>query len=849
MTFKKRKLVYITACAKILVATWNPPDPHKEDNIKMYDVNAPMDQYIPPAPEYSELQQYENVVYNRDSYNNHMMPGTSNTEAPMHQYNSFASKHSELQQYENVVYNHDSYNNSMIPGASNSEAPTYQYIHPTPKYLKLQPPHENKIWDYNSYNNNSIVWEFYNPGVPTGSGLDERIGHEKIRNPSIEELIKEFRQAEHNPTLGMQLSTDEHTRRIDELIRESDIAELGTSVEHSVTELRQAEQNLNIGTQQSTDEFDRWLEKVIKEQETVELSTLMNDLGETPILEPIEEYKSYEVSEQSHSSTIPQSSEGSSYDYSNSTFLNMLLHSPVSFITAESIRMRFSGQFLSFLSSDQVIRVLIVLLENKLELLDEDQKEFIKMIFGHVDYSLELVITKNQVVMLVEAMMKSNVPDYFEQVFLTWKMWYSFTVREQEIMLKDVKMKYKREILVMLYLFVMNRDEDNSQQCEIFKDNIKNQYKKPGISKKKSSLANIIIKKGIWLNKALHIIIDTFDTCLLDIPVVFKDLNKYDVGAFWNFFKENLFSRYHISKSDALMYKSHVCYALTKFTREIGQINSLEQSSNVETNSKLYFDPENIKSEFRTWMKTSWCNNKLDDAAFINTYKKEFVNAFAMIRQITQSNNYNCNTFLELFDKVNLVNTSNKSYFTLLFSLTSENILKEWAKTRKWAEYIKKRSTASHSYQYLENLFMNNANNSLILHPAQTISFHVIKIHESFVKSNIKKNATMHREYYFYQRLLFHPRSIMFNDTFMLSYIEGLSKIGRLNSKEQRDQIARDLVFNEYYHEAVMKLKDKTVELEKEPRLVEFKKSIEKEYNLYKNREAIETERLIFKEC
>ncbi|KAI5176592.1 hypothetical protein PAEPH01_2390 [Pancytospora epiphaga] len=141
-----------------------------------------------------------------------------------------------------------------------------------------------------------------------------------------------------------------------------------------------------------------------------------------PIQNLIKEYETYEMSEQSHSSTIPQLTEGSPYDYTNSTFLNKLLHSPSLFITAESIRMRFSGQFLSFLSSDQVIRVLIVLLKNKLELAKEDQKEFIEMIFGHIDYSLELVITKDQVVMLVEKMMRSNVPDYFEQVFLTWKM-------------------------------------------------------------------------------------------------------------------------------------------------------------------------------------------------------------------------------------------------------------------------------------------------------------------------------------------------------------------------------------------------------------------------------------------
>ncbi|KAI5169271.1 hypothetical protein PAEPH01_0577 [Pancytospora epiphaga] len=808
MIFKKRKLAYMTAYAKIVVSTWNTSNAYKENNIEMCDAETPMHQYIPPTPEYLNLQQYKNVVYN-----------------------------------------HDTYNNPMIPGASNTETPTYQYIHPAPKYLELQPPHENEIWDYDSCNDNSIVWEFYNPGVPTGSGLDERIGHEEIRNPNMEELVTEFRPAEHNPTLGMQLLTDEYTRRIDELIKESDIAELGTSVEYSVTKLRQMEQSLNLGTQQLTDEHSRRIEEVIKKQETAELGTLVDELEEMPMHEPIKEHRPYDILEHAYNSTILQPTEDSSYEYSNSAFLYKFLRSPSPFITADSIRVRLSGQFLSFLSSDQVIRVLIVLLENKLELSNKDQKEFIEMIFGHIDYSLELVITKDQVVTIVEAMMKSNAPEYFEQVFLTWKIWYSFTVNEQEVMLKNARMKYKREILVMLYLFVVNKDENNSHQCEIFKNNIKSQYKEIGILSKGYLLEDVVIEGSGWNIGVLCTIIDAFDTCLLDIPAVFKDLSKYNISAFWNFFKKNFFSKYHIGKSDVLMYKSHVCYALTKFTREIGQINSLEQSNSVETNSRLYFDPENIKLEFRTWMKTSWCNNKLDDAVFINTYKKEFVNAFAMIRQITQSNKYNRNTFLKLFDRVNLANASNKPYLTLLFSLTSENILKEVVKTQKWAEYIKKKSNMSHNYQYIENIFMNNANNSLILHLNRSICLHIIKIYETFSKLNIKKNATMHREYYFYQRLLFHPRSIMFNDTSMLSYIKGLSKIDRLNSKEQRDQIARDLIFNEYYHEAVIKLKDKTAEFEKEFRLAEFKKSLEKEYSFYKNREAIETERLMFKEC
>ncbi|KAI5176591.1 hypothetical protein PAEPH01_2389 [Pancytospora epiphaga] len=224
----------------------------------------------------------------------------------------------------------------------------------------------------------------------------------------------------------------------------------------------------------------------------------------------------------------------------------------------------------------------------------------------------------------------------------------------------------------MLYLFVVNRDEDNSQQCEIFKNAIKAQYKEVSTSNEGYSLVGIIIN---WSYRNVE---------------VFKVLNKYNVGNIWDIFKKNFFSKHHIGKSDVLMYKSHICYALTKFTREIGQIDSSEQSNDVETNSRLYFDPKNIKLEFRTWMKTSGRNNKLDDAVFLKDYRKEFVNIFAMIRQITQSDEYNCDMFLEIFDRVNLANVSNKPYLTLLFSLTSENILKEVAKSQKWAEYMKK---------------------------------------------------------------------------------------------------------------------------------------------------------------
>ncbi|KAI5174810.1 hypothetical protein PAEPH01_2100, partial [Pancytospora epiphaga] len=772
----------------MLVASWNTPGPYTENNIDMHE-DEQYAQYNPSAPGYSELQPYGNRMWNHGSYNNPMIQGPSNIEAPTYQYNPPVPGYSELQPYGNRMWNHGSYNNPMIQGPSNIEAPTYQYNPSAPGYSELQ-PYGNCMRNHEPYNN-PMMWGSYNTGMPATGEPEERVNRREIETPIVDQLVAESRQTEQNMYSKIQPSVDGYGRRTTE---------------------------------------------IIDEQETAGMDIVEDNSEEMPIPELIEDYEPYDIPEQSHSLLVTQTIEGSPYEYSNSTFIDKLLHSPSPFIMSDAIRMRFSGLFLSFLSSEQVIRLLLVLLENKLGLSKKDQKEFIETIFGHIDYSLELVIAKAQVIMLIEAIMRSRVPNYFEQVFLTWKMWYSFTVEDQEKMLKYFKKEHKREILVMLYLFVINRDEANSQQCEIFKNNIKNQYKEIGVFKDGYTLKDVVIKMDNRNVEVLHIILNTFDTCLLDLPEVFKSMDENTVIAFRDFFNFYFFSWRRSDEPQFFRYKSHVCYALTKFTREFKQANDVGKS-NV---SRLYFEPVYIKYEFKNWIRILKKNNNVSTTTSVDEREKGFVNAFAVFRQITQSDKYNFDLFFKLFNRVDVTRKHNKPYLTLLFSLTNENILKELGETPEWIEYIKKKSVSLYSHRYIENFSINNANSKTTAYLKYIAMLYVTKMHEDLVNLIAKGGIIMHREYYFYRRLLFHPQFRIFNGMSMIGYIEGLNKIGLLNNREQRDQIARDLVFSEYYHKATKEI------LECSPKkgfwLLEFKKSIEKELEIHKNKEDIEKE-------
>ncbi|KAI5173327.1 hypothetical protein PAEPH01_1897, partial [Pancytospora epiphaga] len=496
MIFKRWKLVYIVASVKILVATWNTSDPCGEDDLEKYDAKYFFKQDS-AVPGHSKLESSENEMRNRNTYNNHIMQ----------------------ESYE-------------------VEAPRFQHSSTIPEYAELQQPHEIKMhdYDYDTYNDPMMIWVSNDIKIRTGDEPEERMDQGEVENPTIEHLMIENEQMEQNLNSGKQLSEDEYNTLMKYLAEEQEPVELDTSIDQSATEFRPVEQNLSSGVQLSKGEYSRRIAEIINEQKAVESNSLVDNLEEMPIQESIDEHRPYYVPEQFHSSVTSQSAEDPSYEYSNSTFLFNFLHSPSPLITADSIRVRFGAHFLSFLSSSQLIRVLIVLLENKLVLSNEDQKEFVETIFGHIDYSLELVITKELVVVLVKAMMRNKVPDYFEQVYLTWKMWYSFTVKEQEKMLKYAKKEYKREILVMLYLFVVNRDEDNSPQCEILKKYLKNQYKKSSICDVEYPLEKFVTERKNHHVKVFFIILNTFDTCLLDIPKVFKSLDNNAIIAFRDFF-------------------------------------------------------------------------------------------------------------------------------------------------------------------------------------------------------------------------------------------------------------------------------------------------------------------------
>ncbi|KAI5170311.1 hypothetical protein PAEPH01_1328, partial [Pancytospora epiphaga] len=332
---------------------------------------------------------------------------------------------------------------------------------------------------------------------------------------------------------------------------------------------------------------------------------------------------------------------------------------------------------------------------------------------------------------------------------------------------------------------------------------------------------------------------------------VFKNIDENVLTIFCKVLKFYFFSHHQNAKPRVLKYKSHVCYALTKFTQEFKQANSTRESNDVESNSRSYFDLVYVKCEFANWIRMlKKNNNSVISTISVDEREKQFVNAFAMIRQITQSNEYNSDMFFKLFNKVDTRNIYDKPYLILLFSLTNENILRDLKETQEWTEYMKKRFLLTDNYRFIEGIFMNNASLSPELYILLDAKACLVKICEFFSKLNTKRGLIMHREYYFYRHLLFYPRSSIFNGMYMSSYIEGLSKIGLLNSKEQCDQIARDLVFSEYYHEAAIELSKSMLEkFEMVPGLVEFKKSIKKELEIHKNEEAIEKERVLFRKC
>ncbi|KAI5177024.1 hypothetical protein PAEPH01_2433, partial [Pancytospora epiphaga] len=527
------------------------------------------------------------------------------------------------------------------------------------------------------------------------------------------------------------------------------------------------------------------------------------------------------------------------YSYSNSMFLNGFINFPSPIFTVDSIRVRFGSGFLNFLSTDQLIHVLATLLSSKLELTSAERTELVGMIFGCIDFSLEMNFNNDQIVRIVTTLLRSDSPHYFEQVFLTWKMWKVFTAEEQEKVLEaivfntdtvdEIGVKYGKETLVMLYLFILNRDTVNSNKCEALKESIVKRYGETQALDDEDILDPYkYIKKNLSTS-------DTLDPSLLDLPNVLKKLKGTDLTNFKKFVRQNTSVNYGPVYSDyyGRRYKIHIFYALTKFTLENAQSNS---GGVVDIWDRIYIEPEYIKHVFSKWIRVARNGSYLADEREVN----EFRHAYGAMRQIVQCDEYNSMMFFRLFHTISMTNSYERMFTLILFSLTKENILREVNKSPEWAKHIQNKNRKRYSFLYIENMFMKNADlNSISLGPHSTYTY-VKRINSIFIKL-IKGNKEMQRERYSYQQLLFHPKFKFFNNYRIKLYILGLGKIDQLDSKERCVQIARDLIFSEYYYKSAMNLNSELVE--EEGNLEKFRIALMEECKRYGNESIIKNER------
>ncbi|KAI5183263.1 hypothetical protein PAEPH01_2930, partial [Pancytospora epiphaga] len=245
-------------------------------------------------------------------------------------------------------------------------------------------------------------------------------------------------------------------------------------------------------------------------------------------------------------------------------------------------------------------------------------------------------------------------------------------------------------------------------------------------------------------------------------------------------------------------YKIHICYALTKFTREIAHDND---KGDISIYDKLYFEPDYIKYIFLKWSSSPKKDSNLATRQEIN----EFRNAYGALRQIVKSEEYDSKAFLRLFQMMNIRKSLDRLFATFLFSLTRDDILRKVSKTPKWIEHVKNRNWKTHKFIYIESIFMYNTDpysNQMKISPP---SAYIERITGSLSKL-ICVNKNLHRECYLYKQLLFHTKFKIFNGPMMPSYISSLDKAGQLNNKENRVQFARNLIFNEYYHSSAVSL-------------------------------------------
>ncbi|KAI5173450.1 hypothetical protein PAEPH01_1988, partial [Pancytospora epiphaga] len=542
----------------------------------------------------------------------------------------------------------------------------------------------------------------------------------------------------------------------------------------------------------------------------------------------------------------------SPYNHPNNVFLCMLFYYPGPHLTADSIRTRFKTGLLGSLSTNQIVRTLTALLSKNLCLSREERRELVETVFGQMDFSLGVEYSKNQIIKIITAILKSDVPEFFEEVFLTWKMWYTFTPEEQEGILKNCyfdlcendRKKYKRETMVMLYLFLLNKDDPNSITCETFKENIIKNYGESVVCKEGKPLVEIIIKPE---ENSLEIvdITKTFDSCLLDLPDVLKNA---DVSSFKDYARKMFYSSSRTYEYYGARYKIHVCYALTKFT--LKNVGSTRPNNILEN---VYFCVHKIKGGFNKWncKRNEEIPSRVDEGSLISVYEEndtiELKNVMGALRQIVQSKRYNSRIFFELYTLSKMYNSNERLYYTFLLLLTKENILKEAKESSLWEDY-KKNSKAGYgkAFQYIEDMFMININNidkasRVTIKMRSTVDIYIKGIGIYMAKLLKTKNAS-HRERYLCSRLIFHPKFKVYKDD-LSSYLHGLKHAHILDEKKVRTQLSRDLIFNDYYYE-VIKLDVvgfiKDLEDSKRPPITrEAEVDINKKIDIYRRNEKI----------
>ncbi|KAI5170048.1 hypothetical protein PAEPH01_1206, partial [Pancytospora epiphaga] len=337
---------------------------------------------------------------------------------------------------------------------------------------------------------------------------------------------------------------------------------------------------------------------------------------------------------------------------------------------------------------------------------------------------------------------------------------------------------------------------------------------------------------------------DTFDTSLLELPSMLKKISDFTLTEFKNLVRQrtSIKKGYQGFIYFGKRYKIHIHYALTKFTQENLQSNN---EGFIDVCDKAYFKPENIRLVFIRLTKPPKNRIVLDYEHNVN----EFRNVYGAIRQIVQSNGYNSVAFLRLFYTMNTDSSYDKTFALILFSLTKKDILRDVSKTPEWTKHMEDMIIKPSKYVYIEDVFMYNADSRFKL-PKTYCSYRYVKcitnITNIFHKL-INVNKTLYRECYLYQQLLFHPEFEIFNTSMMRLYISGLNDAGQFDNKEKRIQIARDLIFNEYYYKSVVELK--SLLKEAKGNLREFRISLVEEDERYENEADMEKERDVFKKC